>query len=149
MRTLNKNTIQMWYALHRESEVIYKLDEHGNKIVAYTDTSTTPPTVYYVEEGTTKEGYGKPEEFFGNLSYSSSGEAETTEFGVSLTDYEATVTVSKNYLPIDETSLIWLHEPTVDKDGYAVRGDADFKVLKVHPSLNECKYLLAKTQKQK
>lgn len=147
MRCLDKNKTQMWYALHRDSEVIYKLDEHGNKIVAYTDESTTPPTVYYVEEGTTKEGYGEPIEFFGNLAYMSAGEAETTEFGVSLTDYEATVTVSKGYLPIDETSLVWTHEPLVDSDGYAIRGDADFRVLKVHPSLNECKYLLAKVQK--
>lgn len=147
MRTLNKNKTQMWYALHRESEVIYKLDELGNKIVAYTDTTTEPPTVYYVEEGTTKEGYGEPIEFFGNLAYSSSGEAETTEFGVSLVDYEATVTVSKDYLPIDETSLIWLHTPATDNDGYAIRDDADYKVLKVHPSLNVCKYLLAKIQK--
>ena len=147
MRTLDKNKTQMWYALHRESEVIYKLDELGNKIVAYVDTETEPPTVYYVEEGTTKEGYGEPIEFFGNLAYSSSGEAETTEFGVSLVDYEATVTVSKDYLPIDETSLIWLHTPATDTNGYAIRDDADFKVLKVHPSLNECKYLLAKVQK--
>lgn len=147
MRTLNKNTIQMWYALHRDSEPIYKLDEHGNKIVAYIDDTTVPPTEYYVEEGQTKEGYSEPVEFYGNLAYASSGEAETTEFGVSLVDYEATVTVSKDLLPIDETSLIWLHTPAVDNDGYAVRGDADFKVLKVHPSLNVCKYLLAKTQK--
>lgn len=147
MRTLNKNTTQMWYALHRDSEVIYKLDELGNKIVAYTDETTTPPTVYYVEEGTTKEGYGKPVKFFGNIAYNKSGEAETTEFGISLTDYEATVTVSNEYLPIDETSLVWMHEPVVDQDGYAVRNDADFKIVKVHPSLNVTKYLLGKLQK--
>ena len=147
MRTLDKNKTQMWYALHRASEVIYKLDEHGNKIIAYTDDTTEPPTVYYVEEGTTKEGYDKPVEFYGNIAYMSSGEAETTEFGVSLVDYEATVTVSKDYLPIDETSLIWLHVPATDESGYAIRDDADFRILKVHPSLNECKYLLAKVQK--
>ena len=147
MRTLNKNTIQMWYALHRDSEDIYKLDEHGNKIIVYTDTSTVPPTNYYEKIGTTKEGYSYPVEFFGNIAYASSGEAETTEFGVSLAEYEATVTVSKNYIPIDETSLIWLHTPLTDTDGYAVESDADFRVMKVHPSLNECKYLLAKMQK--
>lgn len=147
MRTLDKNVVQMWYALHRESEVIYKLDEHGNKIVAYTDETTVPPTVYYVEEGTTKEGYDKPVKFFGNLAFNTSGEAETTEFGVSLTDYEATVTVSKNSIPIDETSLVWTHTPLTDENGYAIRDDADFRVLKVHPSLNACKYLLAKVQK--
>lgn len=137
----------MWYALHRASEDIYKLDELGNKIVVYTDTSTTPPTEYYEKEGTTKEGYSAPVQFFGNIAYSSSGEAEATDFGVSLAEYEAIVTVSKDLLPIDETSLIWLHTPLTDIDGYAVREDADFSVLKVHPSLNVTKYLLAKVQK--
>ena len=147
MRTLDKNTTKLWYALHRESEDIYKLDEHGNRIVVYTDTSTTPPTEYYEKIGTTKEGYSAPVEFCGNIAYSKSGEAETTEFGVSLAEYEATVTVSKDFIPIDETSLIWAHTPLTDVEGYAIRDDADYKVLKVHPSLNECVYLLAKIQK--
>ena len=147
MRTLDKNTVRMWYALHRASEDIYKLDEHGNRIVVYVDETTSPPTTYYEKIGTKKEGYGAPVEFYGNLAYSKTGEAETTEFGVSLTDYEADVTVSKGYIPIDETSLIWIHEPQTDNDGYAIRDDADFRVLKVHPTLNVDKYLLAKVQK--
>ena len=137
----------MWYALHRDSEVIYKLDDEGNKIVVYTDETTDPPTVYYEKAGTTEEGYGKPVQFYGNLAFNASGEAETTEFGVSLTDYDATVTVSKDLLPIDETSLIWIHHPSVDESGYAIYSDADFRILKVRPSLNVTKYLLAKAQK--
>ena len=147
MRTLGKNKTQMWYALHRESEDIYKLDEHGNKIIVYVDESTVPPTVYYEKVGHTKEGYSAPVEFFGNIAFNKSGEAETTEYGVSLAEYEATVTVSKDYLPIDETSLIWTHEPLMDGDGYAIKSDADFRVLKISPSLNVTKYLLAKAQK--
>ena len=147
MRTLNKNTTQMWYATHRDSEDIYKLDEHGNKIIVYVDNSTIPPTTYYEKIGHTKEGYSAPVEFYGNIAFNKSGEAETTEFGVSLAEYEADVTVSKDLLPIDETSLIWVHEPLMDGDGYAVGSDADYKVLKVKPSLNVCKYLLAKVQK--
>lgn len=148
MRTLDKNKTRMWYALHRESEVIYKLDEHGNKIVVYVDESTIPPTTYYETEGQTQEGYGGPVEFFGNIAFGKkSGDAETTEFGVSLAEYEADVTVSKDLLPIDETSLIWTHEPLMDGDGYAIENDADYSVLKVIPSLNETKYLLAKVQK--
>ena len=147
MRTLNKNTTRMWYALHRDSEPIYKLDEHGNKIVVYVDDSTDPPTTYYEKEGHTKEGYGCPVDFLGNIAFNKSGDAETTEFGVSLAEYEADVTVSKDLLPIDETSLIWTHEPLIDGDGYAIESDADYRVLRVVPSLNECKYLLAKVQK--
>jgi len=147
MRTLNKNTTQMWYATHRASEDIYKLDEDGNRIVVYIDETTTPPTVYYEKEGHTQEGYSAPVEFYGNIAFNKSGEAETTEFGVSLAEYEADVTVSKDLLPIDETSLIWTHMPLIDGDGYAVGSDADFKVLKCKPSLNVDKYLLAKVQK--
>ena len=137
----------MWYALHRESEPIYKLDKNGNRIVVYVDNSTVPPTTYYEKEGQTKEGYTAPVEFFGNIAFNKSGEAETTEFGVSLAEYEADVTVSRDLLPIDETSLIWTHEPLMDGDGYAVESDADYTVLKVKPSLNVTKYLLAKVQK--
>ena len=147
MRTLNKNTTRMWYALHRDSEPIYKKDEEGHLIVVYVDESTTPPTEYYEKIGTTEEGYSEPVEFNGNIAYSASGEAETTEFGVSLAEYEASVTVSKEFLPIDETSLVWVHKPLVDNDGYAVESDADYKVLKVRPSLNQTRYLLAKVQK--
>ena len=147
MRTLDKNKTQMWYALHRESEDIYKLDEHGNKIVVYVDESTIPPTTYYEKVGHTKEGYSEPVEFYGIIVHSKSGEAETTEFGVSLAEYEATVTVCKDLLPIDETSLIWIHTPLTDGDGYAVESDADYKVLKVSPTLNITKYLLTKVQK--
>ena len=147
MRTLNKNTTKMWYALHRDSEPIYKLDDQGQKIVVYTDESTTPPTVYYEKIGTTEEGYSAPVEFCGNIAFSASGEAETTEFGVSTAEYEASVTASNGFLPIDETSLLWTHEPLVDNDGYAIESDADFKVLKVRPSLNVTRYLLAKVQK--
>ena len=147
MRTLNKNTTRMWYALHRESEDIYKLDEHGNKIVVYVDHSTIPPTTYYEKKGHTEEGYSAPVEFYGNIAYNKSGEAETTEFGVSLAEYEADVTVSEDLLPIDETSLIWTHTPLTDGDGYAVESDADYTVLRIVPSLNECRYLLAKVQK--
>ena len=147
MRTLDKNKTHLWYALHRDSEPIYKKDDQGNYIVVYTDESTTPPTEYYEKIGDTEEGYSAPVEFNGNIAYSTSGEAETTEFGISTVDYEATVTVSKNLLPIDETSLIWIHEPQVDDDGYAVASDADFTVKKLIPSLNQIKYLLAKVQK--
>ena len=148
MRTLNKNTTRLWYALHRASEDIYKLDEHGNKIIVFVDETTIPPTPYYEKEGQTKEGYDAPVEFYGNLAFNKKGgDAETTEFGVSLAEYEADVTVSKDLLPIDETSLIWTHEPLMDGDGYAVASDADYSVLKVTPSLNVTKYLLAKVQK--
>lgn len=146
MRQLAKNKVKMWYALHRASEVIYKLDKDGNKIVSYVDTSVTPPVTYYEEEGTTEEGYYEPVEFFGNIAYSG-GDSQVTEFGISTADYEANVTVSRNSLPITEQSLIYLHTPLVDSSGYAKEEDADYRVIRVHPTINEDKFLLSKVQK--
>lgn len=147
MRGLNKNKTQMWYALHRASEVIYRLDGDGNKIVSYVDTSVTPPVTYYEVEGQTEEGYYAPVEFFGNIAYSG-GESQVTEFGISTAEYEANVTVSRNSLPIEEQTLIYLHTPLVDADtGYAIESDADYRVIKLHPTINEDKYLLVKVQK--
>ena len=69
MRTLNKNTTRMWYALHRASEDIYKLDEHGNKIVVYVDHSTIPPTTYYEKKGLhiKVNGYGTIDDIFSSI----------------------------------------------------------------------------------
>ena len=146
MRQINKNKIQMWYATYRASEEIYKTDEEGNKIVSYIDTSVTPPVVYYEVEGETSEGYNAPVSFFGNIAYSG-GDSQVTEFGISTADYEANVTVSRNSLPIAEQDLIYLHTPLVDADGYALESDADYRVIRVHPTINEDKYLLVKVQK--
>ena len=53
MRTLDKNKTRMWYALHRESEVIYKLDEHGNKIFQKA-SDLKIPVEKYVEDNANK-----------------------------------------------------------------------------------------------
>lgn len=45
-------------------------------------------------------------------------------------------------------SLIWANaEPTVDAQGYPNPATADYKVIKVGPSLNEDRYILAKVVK--
>ena len=136
----------MWYALYEASHVIYKLDDEGNKIISYIDESVQPPKIYYEKEGYSEEGYSEPHGFKGNISYSG-GDAYIEEYGVSTVDYEAIVTVAKNLIPITETSLIWTHEPLVDESGKAIKEDADYRVIKVHDSLNFSKYILAKVQK--
>lgn len=143
MRTLNKNKVELWYSLYEKSQVIYKLDADGNRIVSYVDDSVTPSKVYYEEEGYTQDGYTVPQKFFGNITYSG-GDAYVQEYGVSTVDYEAIVTVANNLIPIDETSLIWTHEPITGK---SAKEDADYRVIKVHNSLNQSKYILAKVQK--
>jgi hypothetical protein len=85
--------------------------------------------------------------FFGNISMSG-GEAEAVEFGLNLADYEAVLVMGKNSIPISEGSLIWLDtEPIVKANGYVDQYSADYKVIKVSPSLNVDKYVLKKVVK--
>lgn len=89
MRNCSKNKQTLWYALYLGEVTVYKLDQYGQPIVVYTDTSTTPPTVYYEEE-TVKGTYDKPVSFFGNIALSG-GDSEAVDYGVSVADYEATI----------------------------------------------------------
>lgn len=147
MRTLNKNKRTLYCALYRESEPIYKLDENGNRIVAFIDDSTDPPTTYYEEIGQDKDGYYKPIKFFGNIVFSG-GETNTVEYGISTERYEATLVTNRGQVPITETSLVWFEtEPIVDERGYALPESADYTVVKVNHSLNSDRYILSKVVK--
>lgn len=131
MRTLNKNKQKMYYANLIDSIQEEYEDEEGNRY----------PT------GEPKNVYGEPIEFYGNISMSG-GEAEAQEFGLNLADYSAVLIVGKNTLPITETSLIWhTTEPTKGNDGNTNQYSADYRIVKVSPSLNFDKYVLKKVVK--
>lgn len=135
MRTLNKNTQKMYYANQDRLVPIYEeyTDEDGN--------------TYPLDTGETKLVYGEPVEFKGNIVMSG-GEAEAQEFGLNLSDYSAILLVNKNALPITETSLIWhTTEPTKDSDGNTDEYSADYRIVKISPSLNFDKYVLKKVVK--
>ena len=102
---------------------------------------------YEYDTGETELVYGEPIEFYGNIAMSG-GEAEAVEFGLNLADYEAVLLVGKNTLPITETSLIWhTTEPTNDTDGNVDEYSADYRIVKISPSLNFDKYVLKKVVK--
>ena len=135
MRTLNKNKQRLFYANQDRLVPIYEeyTDEDGN--------------TYPIDTGETKLVYGEPVEFKGNIVMSG-GEAEAQEFGLNLSDYSAILLVSKNALPITETSLIWhTTEPTKDSDGNTDEYSADYRIVKISPSLNFDKYVLKKVVK--
>ena len=78
----------------------------------------------------------------------SGGESEAVEYGLNLADYEAILIVSNNYVPITETSLIWLNTvPKMDDEGYTDEFSADYRIVKISPSLNVDKYVLQKVVK--
>jgi hypothetical protein len=135
MRTLNKNKQRLFYANQDRLVPIYEeyTDEDGN--------------TYLLDTGDTKLVYGEPVEFKGNIAMSG-GEAEAQEFGLNLADYEAVLLVGKNTLPITESSLIWhTTEPTKDSDGNTNEYSADYRIVKISPSLNFDKYVLKKVVK--
>lgn len=136
MRTLNKNKQRLFYANQDRVVPIYEYyeDEDGNMIP--------------LDTGETKLVYGEPIEFKGNISLSNGGEVEVQEFGLSQADYSAILVTSKNTLPITETSLIWYeNEPKKDIDGNTDEFSADYRIVKISPSLNVDKYVLQKVVK--
>ena len=131
MMMLNQNKQKMYYANLLDVIQEEYIDEDGNRY----------PT------GEPKNIYSEPIEFEGNIAMSG-GEAEAQEFGLNLADYEAVLVVGKNTLPITETSLIWhVTEPTKDDKGYTDEYSADYRIVKISPSLNFDKYVLKKVVK--
>ena len=135
MTTLDINKQMLYYANQDKRVPIYEtyLDADGNE--------------YQLDTGTTKLAYSQPIKFMGNIAMSG-GEVEAQEFGLNLGDYQAVLLLSKNMLPITETSLIWYeNEPKIDSQGIVDEYSADYRVVKISKSLNFDKYVLKKVVK--
>lgn len=129
MRLLGKNKQKLKYALfNREEEVLVK-------------SGTT-----YLKTGEFKQIYNAPVEFLAIISFGG-GDAKAMEFGVDLSEYDATVICHKNLVPLTETSLIWhLSEPRYDGNVLDPRS-ADYKVIKCIHELNDDYYILQRLVK--
>ena len=135
MRTLKKNKQNLYYANQDREVPIYEEyeDEDGN--------------TYPIDTGETRLVYGEPIPFRGNIAMSG-GEVEAQEFGLDISAYEAILVLSKNTLPITETSLIWYENaPQIGADGFVDEFSADYKIVKISPSLNYDKFVLKKVVK--
>lgn len=148
MRCLKKNKQKMYYALLVGTVPVYALDDHGDKIVDWVDPVSGE--THYIETGDTITLYSEPVEFYGNIAMSGS-DVDRVEFGVSEANYEAILVMTKGEIPITETSLIWYQTTpttkTYDSHTYADDATADYRVLKVSPSLNVDRYILDKVVK--
>lgn len=135
MRTLNKNKQKLWYSLFNKQIPIYDYyeDSEGNRI--------------QIDTGETRLVYDEPVSFFGNIAFSG-GETEGVEYGIDTSQYSAVLVVDKGMLPIDETSLIWHDtEPKYDSENNVDGSSADYKVVKITPSLNSIRYVLERVVK--
>ena len=89
-------------------------------------------------------------EFLGNLAFSGdtyffSGGTVSKEYGIDDSDYDAVLCMPRNSLPIKETSYIWRTSEVEYEDAEQTRVDtssADYRVVKIVPSLGFDRYLL-------
>ena len=148
MRCLKRNKQKMYYALLIGEVPIYALDAQGNKIVDYVDPNTG--TVFYRETGSKMTLYSEPVMFKGNITMSGT-DVDRREYGVSEANYEAILVMTKGEIPIEETSILWYkttpQTKVVNGETYADDATADYRVLKVSPSLNVDRYILDKVVK--
>lgn len=141
MRTLRRNKQAMKYSIKGEKQPIYQLDENGEKIIVHIEEDGT---IHYAETGSYTSGWSNPEVFYGNIAMSG-GKAEAQEFGLSVADYNAVISASKNELPLVLGAYIW-HTSEVEYEDEekteVVEKSADYQIIKVSESLNEVKYIL-------
>lgn len=132
MRCQLRNKQKMYYALYQ-----------GVTEVTTGDTIVIDGKTVNVENGTRTIGYGDAVEFWGNIAMTG-GEVNETEYGIDVSSYSAVLVMDKGEIPIDEHSLIWFETtPTNPVDA----STADYKVVKLVPSLNVDKYLLQRIEK--
>lgn len=132
MRLCKRNKSDLKYSLYKEKEPTYQRDENGDIVYIDVDGEEVP-----IETGYNEPHYDEPVDFKGYIQFKS-GEAEARAFGVSLDDYTHILIMREGEIPIDETSLIFdKSEPTEPYDK-----SADYRVIRVAPSLNFVTYLL-------
>lgn len=134
MRTCQKNKQKMFYALYAKSEIVYELDENGNKIVDYVDSEGNE---YYRESGTNRDIYHTPVEFYASIS-GNLNEVQAREYGLDQTSIYSKLCTTKGLLPAElsfgtkiwkNNEIKWLDSaqtiPDPDTADYTIKGILD------------------------
>ena len=146
MRECRKNQEKLKYALLMGEEEEYKLDKDGNRIIVGYDEDGDP---IYKMTGKPVLVYSEPVEFASSISFGGS-DVDLQPFGISTGDYDATLSLNKDTIPVKETSLIWYESEVAykNKNKNIVDGaSADFTIVKIVPSLNQKIYVLKRIVK--
>lgn len=130
MRTLARNKVSFYYALHEGKQELE--DEYGNNLGEY------------------EVLYGNPVKSSANIS-ATRGETQTRQFGES-ESYDRIIVMDNTAPPIDEYSVLWVDSvPLLDGDGALVRDTRDrvvtphdYVVKKVARSLNSVSIAIEK-----
>lgn len=165
MRTLRKNQSLLKYSNQAAIVPAFETDENGNiKFWSYIDDDgneffyedTDGNKIPMFADSGTETLYGEPVNFMASIAMSG-GEAESVEYGLSITEYEAVTIVQRGTVPLTEGALIWfqsepeyisedpIHITVNDKEisgKFAKRTSADYFVARVSDSLHFTKYIL-------
>lgn len=136
------NKQKMYYSNQLPERTIYQLDENGDIVYIEVDGVLEPVII-----GVVKDEYDTPIEFWENISTSGSP-SEVVDFGIDISSYQAKIIAPKGLYPFNETTLIWHdNEPQTDELGKVKRESADYRVIRILPSLHTVSYLLEKVVK--
>lgn len=138
MRTLRKNKQKLKYSLYKGRTLDYERDKKGN--IVYGEDGKP------ILSGNNINFYDLPVDFLGNISFAS-GEVVAEAYGLSTSDYDSKIVMAKGAIPIDETSLIFYESEPVIVGDRVDPNSADFRVIKVQPSLGYVVYLLRRINK--
>lgn len=142
-----KDKQKLKYLLQTDTKTpVTETDESGEVEYIEIDGEQVPVETGYYDVGHVQTPAEKDKiiNFTGNIAFSG-GETHVEEYGINPSDYDAILIMPKNSLPITETSYIWHTGNVKYTDEQQTRVDtssADYKVVKVVPSLGVVKYLL-------
>jgi len=143
MRLTLQNKINMKYSLLHDIVPVYQTDDEGNIIYDEIDGEQVPR-----DTGKTRSRYEAAVDFCANVNFSGQSEIRYTVYGLSKSQYDAIFYSLKGELPLDETSIIFINgEPELDEDGYVKLESADYRVVRVVPSLNYTSYLIRNVER--
>ena len=141
METLMNNETKMKYSLCVGEIIDYERDASGNIIYETIDGVVTP-----VESGS-HSGYLIVNDFEANISFG--GVTTEAEYGLNVTDYDASIVTNLNQFPFDERTIIFVNSTPIISNNEVQKESADFIVKAVRNSLNQTKYLLKAIPKGK
>ena len=136
---LAKNTQKLKYSLQDGTWLVHDYDADGLPIIDYVDNEgNTYPEPHEEIKWT------KPRELIANIAQSG-GEAEATVYGLSVSDFDASIVTVKGTVNLPIGSLVWHNSDVLYRDAdKTVLNDksADYRVLRALESLNTTRYLL-------
>ena len=172
MRTLRKNNQSLKYAYQIGEYEEIKKDEQGN--IEYVNYIDDNGNVYYAKDdngnlipeytGDKVVVYCEPVSFNANISQQGGADSTAEPYGISTSDYEATIVYMKGAYPLKEGALIWkdseveyeyngevvtitLDDGTTVKQKIIKETSADYRVVKLSDSLNQTLAILSKMNK--